>query len=153
MLFINFQIMKKLIWLPLFILSFIFLSKTVSAQKMDVLLNDSSKFSILTCINEFDSSKKVDENTGWYYFFTDKAIQNGWYLKMSYVKPGQYRHGTHHHTSDEIIFILEGSAEITINNQIKTVGPNTSVYFPAGSEHGLKNTGNVPLKYLVIKKE
>jgi len=126
---------------------------SIFAQNTEVITTDTSTFSIDNCLNEFDSTSRVIENSGWHYFFTDKAKQNGWSIKMSYVNPGTFRHGTHKHTGDEIVFVLEGSAEITIGNRTKIVGPNTSVYFPKGSVHGLKNSGDTTLKYLVIKKD
>ena len=138
----------------LFILLLIMgITKTSIGQQTVTNAVDTSAFSIEDCINTLDSAIVVNEKSGWHYFFTDKEKQNGWSIKMSYVNPGTYRHAAHKHSGDEIIFILEGKAEITIEGQSKVVGPNTSLYFPKGALHGLKNAGSTALKYLVIKKD
>ncbi len=54
----------------------------------------------------------------------------GWYIKKSYIEVVKRRHGSHSHKNDEIIFILEGRAEIEIYVKTKTGGPNTSVSYP-----------------------
>ena len=138
----------------LFILILIMgISKTSIAQQTAARSTDTSAFSIEDCINTLNSATIVNEKSGWHYFFTDKEKQDGWSIKMSCVNPGTYRHAAHKHAGDEIIFILEGKAEITIEGQSRVVGPNTSIYFPKGTLHGLKNAGSIALKYLVIKKD
>ena len=58
----------------------------------------------------------------------------------------------HKHAEDEFFFVLEGTAEFYLNGKTKTAGPYTSFYCPPNSEHGIRNTGDSVLKYLVIKK-
>lgn len=108
--------------------------------------------SINNYLNTLSNDSVIKEDSGWHYFFIHDTTPDGWYLKMSYVKPHQRKHKAHSHENDEIIYILEGIAEITIDGVTKTVGPNTSVYFPKKSLHGLSNAGDSYLRYLVIKK-
>ena len=47
-------------------------------------------------------------------------------------------------------YILEGRGEIPTGKggKGKAVGPKTAVYFPAGSVHGIRNTGRTRLVYV-----
>ncbi|HKJ79760.1 MAG TPA: cupin domain-containing protein, partial [Prolixibacteraceae bacterium] len=56
------------------------------------------------------------------------------------------------HAQDEFFFILEGTAEFHLDGNTKIVGPYTSLYCPADVPHGISNSGDTELKYLVIKK-
>lgn len=49
---------------------------------------------------------------------------------------------------ESMYFILEGRGEATSDRERKVVGPNTAVFFPSGSRHGIKNIGRARLTYL-----
>lgn len=53
-----------------------------------------------------------------------------------------------HRTVESMYYILEGRGEVTSGRERKRVGPNTAAYFPAGSFHGIRNTGRTRLRYL-----
>ena len=40
--------------------------------------------------------------------------------------------------------------EVTSDRERKAVGPNTAIFFPMGSKHGIRNVGRGKLKYLSI---
>src|SRR5262245_42114819 len=52
---------------------------------------------------------------------------------------------SHTHEFDEILTILEGSAELWAGATRLTVGPGTSAFVRAGTVHGFRNVGQVPL--------
>jgi len=47
-------------------------------------------------------------------------------------------------------FILEGRGEVVSDRETKAVGPDTGIFFPSGSKHGIRNTGKGKLRYLSI---
>ncbi len=55
---------------------------------------------------------------------------------------------THGREVESMYFILEGRGEVTSAKEKKVVGPQTAVYFPAGSKHGIRNVGKAKLRYL-----
>ena len=56
----------------------------------------------------------------------------------------------HAHTQ-EVIYIVSGQAEVTLDNSEPTViGPNTSFYCPAGVMHSIKQVGEEPMVFLAI---
>src|SRR6478752_2256411 len=52
----------------------------------------------------------------------------------------------HSHTVEEILEVIEGQAEIRIEDEVMSVLPNQSVIVPAGSRHGFTNIGSGILK-------
>ncbi|UZF93259.1 cupin domain-containing protein [Bosea sp. NBC_00550] len=52
----------------------------------------------------------------------------------------------HSHTVEEILEVIEGQAEIRIEDEVMSVLRNQSVIVPAGSRHGFTNTGSGILK-------
>jgi quercetin dioxygenase-like cupin family protein len=48
----------------------------------------------------------------------------------------------HTHTIEEVIFIDEGAAEVTVGEERRTVGPGAVVFVPIGKPHGTRNVGD-----------
>jgi quercetin dioxygenase-like cupin family protein len=142
---------KKNIWIAIVIMVFIALN--ISAQSGDdIKVEDSKKFTIDNCVNEFDMTKIVDTKVGYQYWFADKEFLDGRTLKMSVVAPHKATHAPHTHKEDEFFFILEGEAEFYLDDDTTSGGKYTSFYCSVNSKHGIKNIGDTELKYLVIKK-
>ena len=49
------------------------------------------------------------------------------------------------------IYLLEGKLEVTIDDQVSVIEPNTAAFLPPGSLHGLRNPGDVDARYLVVR--
>lgn len=114
---------------------------------------DGKKYTIENCINQFETAKTVKTSVGYqYWFIAQKFLEDGLTVKMSVVAPHQATHAAHKHEGDEIFFILEGTAQFSIDGKTTTGGAYTSFYCPVGSEHGISNAGSTELKYLVIRK-
>ncbi len=55
-----------------------------------------------------------------------------------------------HEDCEQVIYILEGKAEVTVNGEYSEVGPETAIYIPKNALHWVKPMGNDPLKLVVI---
>ena len=67
------------------------------------------------------------------------------------IQPGKSPHAPHHHPDEELMIIREGTVEVLVNGEWKRIGPG-SVFFAASNvEHGLRNVGDVPAVYHVIR--
>lgn len=55
---------------------------------------------------------------------------------------------THIHAVEEVLEVIEGSAEIWVGSEIFTVGKNQSVLVPAGVQHGFKNVEEAATLYV-----
>lgn len=53
-----------------------------------------------------------------------------------------------HPVTEEIYYILEGTAEMKIEDDYQTVGPGDAIAIPNGKIHQIRNTGDVVLKSL-----
>ncbi|MCU7618783.1 cupin domain-containing protein [Chryseobacterium sp. PBS4-4] len=122
------------------------------AQKVSAT-QEPIKHNIENCVNEFDLSKAIKTKSGYQYWFADKKFTEENTLKMSIVEPGKSTHAPHRHPEEEFFYILEGKASFYLDGKTVEVGPNTSLYCPPNSEHGISNAGDTDLKYLVIKKD
>jgi mannose-1-phosphate guanylyltransferase/mannose-6-phosphate isomerase len=72
-------------------------------------------------------------------------------VKRIVVQPG----GTlslqkHHHRSEHWI-VVRGTAEVTIEQDVKTVHENESIYIPIGRVHRLANRGKIPLELIEVQ--
>lgn len=56
----------------------------------------------------------------------------------------------HHHRAEHWI-VVSGTAQITINGQVRLLGENESVYIPVGAEHCLENPGKIPLELIEVR--
>jgi quercetin dioxygenase-like cupin family protein len=110
------------------------------------------KYTIDNCINTFSMDKIEKTKVGYQYWFVDRDFVDGKTLKMSVVKPHEATHPPHVHPEDEFFFILEGQAEVYLNGEWRSVKPYTSFYCQSNVEHGIRNTTDKELKYLVFKK-
>lgn len=64
---------------------------------------------------------------------------------------GLASHAPHRHPEEEIILVKEGMVEVTINGASRRVGPGSILFFASNDEHGLKNAGEEPATYYVIR--
>ncbi|UCG92091.1 MAG: cupin domain-containing protein [candidate division WOR-3 bacterium] len=82
------------------------------------------------------------------YLLVSPRTSGATYLTTSVVEiePGGEQK-IHHHTPEQIYYILEGSGRMTVEDETARVGPGDCIFIPSTTPHGLKNDGNVLLKY------
>ena len=56
----------------------------------------------------------------------------------------------HHHRSEHWI-VVRGAARVTVNELVKTVHENESIYIPIGATHRLENPGKIPLELIEVQ--
>lgn len=67
------------------------------------------------------------------------------------VNPGQAAHNPHAHPEEELIIIKEGTLESMQNGKVTQVGPGTILFEGSNERHGIRNVGDTPASYYVIK--
>ena len=72
-------------------------------------------------------------------------------VHMSVIDPCERAHPPHEHPDEEVLFLLEGTAEALIGDHAEVIGPDTAVFCPPNVTHGLRNCGDRPMRYLVIR--
>ena len=72
-------------------------------------------------------------------------------VKRIVVKPGgRLSLQKHHHRSEHWI-VVQGAARVTVNEAVKTVHENESVYIPIGAVHRLENPGKISLELIEVQ--
>ncbi|QDL97990.1 mannose-1-phosphate guanylyltransferase/mannose-6-phosphate isomerase [Rhodopseudomonas palustris] len=56
----------------------------------------------------------------------------------------------HHHRSEHWI-VVRGTALVTVNDLVKNVHENESIYIPIGATHRLENPGKIPLELIEVQ--
>lgn len=56
----------------------------------------------------------------------------------------------YHQRTEEIYYILEGQAEMRIEQETRSVGPGDAIAIPPGKVHQITNSGATPLKFLCM---
>ena len=85
----------------------------------------------------------------------------GWYeclvvgprfqVKRIVVHPGAALSLQSHHHRAEHWIVVEGTARVTIDSEVKLVTENQSVYIPLGAVHRMENSGKVPLTLIEVQ--
>ncbi len=72
-------------------------------------------------------------------------------VKRIVVKPGgRLSLQKHHHRSEHWI-VVRGTARVTVNDLIKNVHENESIYVPIGATHRLENPGKIMLELIEVQ--
>ena len=72
-------------------------------------------------------------------------------VKRITVKPGEGLSVQMHHHRAEHWVVVAGTAKVTINDEVKLLGENESVYIPLGARHCLENPGKIPLDLIEVR--
>jgi len=82
-----------------------------------------------------------------------QSVDNGerHQVKRIIVKPGgRLSLQKHHHRSEHWI-VVRGAACVTVNELVKTVHENESIYIPIGAVHRLENPGKISLELIEVQ--
>jgi len=72
-------------------------------------------------------------------------------VKRIVVKPGAALSLQSHHHRAEHWIVVEGTAKVTIHDQVRLVTENQSVYIPLGAVHRMENPGKVPMVLIEVQ--
>lgn len=85
---------------------------------------------------------------GW---FESLVIGERFQVKRIVVHPGAALSLQSHHHRSEHWIVVEGTAKVTIDEDIKLVSENQSVYIPLGAVHRMENPGKVPMVLIEVQ--
>jgi mannose-6-phosphate isomerase-like protein (cupin superfamily) len=69
-------------------------------------------------------------------------------LAEARLPPGSQTAPHYHPQTEEIYYILEGTARMQIGDEVRSVGPGDAIAIPPGAIHTIENTGSETLKFL-----
>ncbi|GGE25640.1 mannose-1-phosphate guanylyltransferase / mannose-6-phosphate isomerase [Gemmobacter megaterium] len=85
---------------------------------------------------------------GW---FESLVVGNRFQVKRIHVHPGAALSLQSHHHRSEHWIVVEGTARVTIDDQVQLVTENQSVYIPLGAVHRMENPGKVPMVLIEVQ--
>ncbi|MEM7240701.1 MAG: mannose-1-phosphate guanylyltransferase/mannose-6-phosphate isomerase [Pseudomonadota bacterium] len=83
--------------------------------------------------------------------FESLYMGNRFQVKRIVVKPGGILSLQSHNHRAEHWIVVEGTARVTIGDEVKLVGENQSVYVPLGEIHRMENPGKVPMVLIEVQ--
>ena len=77
--------------------------------------------------------------------------ESRWQVKLIFVKPGEKLSLQMHHHRSEHWIVVNGTAEVEINDDKEYLCENQSTYIPLGGKHRLSNPGKIPLILIEVQ--
>jgi quercetin dioxygenase-like cupin family protein len=79
--------------------------------------------------------------------------QSGYNLEMheTVLGPGVETHPPHTHAHQEIIILVEGTVQVSMDGRTDTVDAGSVIFYEPNRPHNLRNTGTVPCRYYVVE--
>jgi XRE family transcriptional regulator, regulator of sulfur utilization len=72
-------------------------------------------------------------------------------IHITTLNKGETPHPPHQHPDEELLIVKEGTVESLVNGQLKRVGPGSIIFQAANQLHSIRNVGDGPAVYHVIK--
>jgi mannose-1-phosphate guanylyltransferase/mannose-1-phosphate guanylyltransferase/mannose-6-phosphate isomerase len=85
---------------------------------------------------------------GW---FESLVVGNRFQVKRIVVHPGAALSLQSHHHRSEHWIVVEGTAKVTVDDEVMLVSENQSVYIPLGAVHRMENPGKVPMVLIEVQ--
>ncbi len=85
---------------------------------------------------------------GW---FESLVVDDRFQVKRIHVNPGAALSLQSHHHRSEHWIVVKGTAKVTIDDEVRLVSENQSVYIPLGAVHRMENPGKVPMVLIEVQ--
>ena len=85
------------------------------------------------------------------YFDADTYSATDSLVAVAVVNPGKEIHPPHVHSEEEYLVVIEGSGTWSLMGREFEATVGDTLYAAPWDEHGISNTGTVPLKFYVVK--
>ena len=85
---------------------------------------------------------------GW---FETLILSDRFQVKRIHVHPGATLSLQSHNHRSEHWIVVAGTAKVTVNDEVKLVTENESIYVPLGAKHRMENPGKVPMVLIEVQ--
>lgn len=85
---------------------------------------------------------------GW---FETLVLADRFQVKRIHVNPGAALSLQSHHHRSEHWIVVQGTAKVTVDDDVRLVTENQSVYIPLGAVHRMENPGKVPMVLIEVQ--
>jgi mannose-1-phosphate guanylyltransferase/mannose-6-phosphate isomerase len=116
--------------------------------------NQSEKVKQLVDVLKKEKRREATEHRRMYRpwgYYQGVDIGPRYQVKRIVVNPGgKLSLQKHHHRSEHWV-VVKGTAEVTIDDEVRPVHENESIYVPIGAKHRLANPGKIPLELIEVQ--
>jgi len=85
---------------------------------------------------------------GW---FESLVVGERFQVKRIHVHPGAALSLQSHHHRSEHWIVVEGTARVTVDGEVKLISENQSIYIPLGAVHRMENPGKLPMVLIEVQ--
>ena len=85
------------------------------------------------------------------YFAGDSYAATDSLTAVAIINPGMEVHPPHIHSEEEYLMVLEGEGTWSVKGEEFPAGAGDVLYAAPWDEHGIRNTGDEPLRFVVFK--
>ena len=85
---------------------------------------------------------------GW---FESLVVGERFQVKRIHVHPGAALSLQSHHHRSEHWIVVEGTARVTVDDEVRLISENQSVYIPLGAVHRMENPGKLPMVLIEVQ--
>ncbi len=100
---------------------------------------------------DFDQAEIFPKNHRPWGWFESLALGDCFQVKRICVKPGSALSLQSHTHRSEHWIVVEGTAKVTIDKEVKLVTEGESVYVPLGAKHRMENPGKLPMVIIEVQ--
>ena len=84
-------------------------------------------------------------------FFETLILQDRFQVKRIHVHPGAALSLQSHYHRSEHWIVVQGTAKVTVDAEVRLLTENQSVYIPLGAVHRMENPGRVPMVLIEVQ--
>ncbi len=95
-----------------------------------------------------ESFPKDHRPWGW---FESLVVGERFQVKRIMVHPGAALSLQSHHHRSEHWIVVKGTAKVTVDDEVRLISENQSVYIPLGAVHRMENPGKVPMVLIEVQ--
>jgi mannose-6-phosphate isomerase-like protein (cupin superfamily) len=79
------------------------------------------------------------------------ALGDRFQVKRIHVNPGAALSLQSHHHRSEHWIVVEGTARVTVDSDVRLVAEGQSIYIPLGATHRMENPGKLPMTLVEVQ--
>ncbi len=122
------------------------LAASAAAQQKEAARLSSRVYQAAQTPYEGDEKKK-----GRRFFYG--AEHSGFMLEVheTILGTGVETHAPHKHEHEEIVIVVEGTAEACLGGKLETAPAGSVIFMESNQMHSLRNVGKVPCRYYIVE--
>jgi len=108
-------------------------------------------YSMKDCLIPFDHSLHIQKDGRQNMWYLTKEMSAGGLNAQLHVFSDSYLYKQDDYSGQEVFFILEGKAEVSINGEKRIIEALSCCYCSPNSKHSIRKVGGDNLKFIVVR--